>query len=90
MVKEERRLRTEDNPNALINEALNAAVFVASPDRRPIVGWMGDLDSLTPTDARDFYQRWYVPANAAVVVAGDVDVAQVRALADKYLSLIHI
>ncbi len=84
VVKEERRLRTEDNPNALMNEALNAAVFVASPYRRPIVGWMSDLDSLTPTDARDFYQRWYGPANAAVVVAGDVDVAQVRALADKY------
>lgn len=84
VVKEERRMRTEDNPLALMNEALNAAVFVASPYRRPIVGWMSDLESLTPMDARTFYQRWYVPANAAVVVAGDVDVAQVRALADKY------
>lgn len=84
VVKEERRLRTEDNPLALMNEALNAAVFVASPYRRPIVGWMSDLDALTPADARAFYQRWYVPANAAVVVAGDVDVARVRALADKY------
>jgi len=84
VVKEERRLRTEDNPHALLNEALNATAFVASPYRRPIVGWMSDLQSLTPADARDFYQRWYVPANAAVVVAGDVDVAQVRALAEKY------
>ena len=84
VVKEERRLRIEDNPIALMNEALNASVFVASPYRRPIVGWMSDLDALTPADARTFYQRWYVPANAAVVVAGDVDVAQVRALADKY------
>ncbi len=84
VVKEERRLRTEDNPLALMNEALNASVFVASPYRRPIVGWMSDLEALTPNDARAFYQRWYVPANAAVVVAGDVDVAQVRALAEKY------
>ncbi len=84
VVKEERRLRTEDNPQALMYEALNATVFVASPYRRPIVGWMSDLEALTPEDARAFYQRWYVPANAAVVVAGDVDVAQVRALADKY------
>ncbi|MCB8746930.1 insulinase family protein [Rhodoferax sp. U2-2l] len=84
VVKEERRLRTEDNPQALMYEALNATVFVASPYRRPIVGWMSDLEALTPADARDFYQRWYVPANAAVVVAGDVDVAQVRALADTY------
>lgn len=84
VVKEERRLRIEDNPLALMSEALNASVFVASPYRRPIIGWMSDLDALTPDDVRAFYQRWYVPANAAVVVAGDVDVAQVRALADKY------
>ena len=84
VVKEERRLRTEDNPRALMNEALNATVFVASPYRRPIVGWMSDLDAMTPADAREFYQRWYVPANAAVVVAGDVDVAQVRQLAETY------
>jgi len=67
-----------------MHEALNAAVFVASPYRRPIVGWMSDLDALTAEDARAFYRRWYVPANAAVVVAGDVDVDQVRALAEKY------
>ena len=84
VVKEERRLRTEDNPRALLQEALNAAVFVSSPYRRPVVGWMSDLQSMTPADARDFYQRWYVPANAVVVVAGDVDVAQVRRLAEKY------
>lgn len=84
VVKEERRLRTEDSPRALMQEALNAAVFVASPYRRPIVGWMSDLQAMTPLDAREFFQRWYVPANAAVVVAGDVDVAQVRVLAEKY------
>lgn len=67
-----------------MNEALNAAVFVASPYRRPVVGWMSDLEAMTPDDARAFYQRWYVPANAAVVVAGDVDVAQVKALAERY------
>jgi zinc protease len=84
VVKEERRMRTEDNPRALMDESLNAAVFVASPYRRPIVGWMSDLDAMTPDDARGFFRRWYVPANAAVVVAGDVDVAQVRAMAEKY------
>jgi zinc protease len=84
VVKEERRLRTEDNPRALLREALEAAVFVASPYRRPVVGWMSDLQAMTPADAREFYRRWYVPANAAVVVAGDVDVQQVRRLAEKY------
>ncbi len=84
VVKEERRLRTEDSPRATLYEALSAAVFVASPYRRPIVGWMNDLDAMTADDVRTFYRRWYVPANAAVVIAGDVDVAQVRQLAEKY------
>ena len=84
VVKEERRMRTEDSPRATLYEALSAAVFVASPYRRPIVGWMNDLDAMTADDARTFYRRWYVPANAAVVIAGDVDVAQVRQLAEKY------
>lgn len=84
VVKEERRLRTEDSPRALMSEAMNAVVFTASPYRRPIVGWMSDLDAMTPDDVRDFYRRWYTPANAAVVVAGDVDVAAVRALAEKH------
>lgn len=88
VVKEERRLRTEDNPRALLNEALNAMVFVAAPYRRPIVGWMSDLEAMTPDDARAFYQRWYVPANAAVVVAGDVEVAQVRQWAEKYYAAV--
>ncbi|RZJ13197.1 MAG: insulinase family protein, partial [Haliea sp.] len=70
VVKEERRLRTEDSPRALMYETANAITFLASPYRRPVVGWMSDLDALTPDDARAFYRRWYVPANAAVVVAG--------------------
>lgn len=84
VVKEERRLRTEDQPRALLGEQQNAAIFMASPYRRPIVGWMSDLDAMTPADARAFFERWYVPANAAVVVVGDVDVERVRALAEKY------
>ena len=84
VVKEERRLRTEDNPHARLGEALSAVAFTASPYRRPIVGWMSDLDAMTPDDARAFFQRWYTPANAAVVVAGDVEPDAVLALAQKY------
>lgn len=83
VVKEERRLRTEDNPQALLHEALAATVFTTSPYRRPIVGWMNDLDAMQPDDARAFYQRWYVPANAAVVVAGDVDALEVKRWAEQ-------
>ncbi len=84
VVKEERRMRTEDEPRSLMWEALNATVYQSSPYRRPIVGWMSDLDAMTAQDARDFYKRWYVPGNAVIVVAGDVDPAQVRRLAQKY------
>ncbi|MCB4366592.1 insulinase family protein [Hydrogenophaga taeniospiralis] len=82
VIKEERRQRIEEAPRARMFEALSAMVFQASPYRRPIIGWMSDIEAMTPQDARDFYQRWYSPANAAVVIAGDVDVAQVRALAE--------
>lgn len=84
VVKEERRMRTEDNPRSLLYETLNATAYTASPYRRPIVGWMSDLESMTPDDAREFYRKWYVPANAVVVVVGDVDAAQVKRLADKH------
>ncbi len=84
VVKEERRMRTDDQPRALLGEQQNAAVFTASPYHRPVVGWMSDLDAMTPDDVRDFFKRWYTPANAAIVVVGDVDVAQVRAMAEKY------
>ncbi|MEY4978573.1 MAG: hypothetical protein RLZZ352_843 [Pseudomonadota bacterium] len=84
VIKEERRQRTEESPRARLIEALYATVFQASPYRRPIIGWMSDLDAMTADDVRDFYRRWYVPGNAALVVAGDVDIAHVRALAEQY------
>ncbi len=88
VVKEERRMRTEDNPRALLHEMLAATSLTASPYRRPIVGWMSDLEAMTAQDARDFYRRWYVPTNAVVVVAGDVDPLRVKALAEKYYGAI--
>ena len=83
VVKEERRMRTEDQPRAALIEQLFAHTFIASPYRRPVVGWMSDLDAMTPDDVRAFHARWYTPSNAAVVVAGDVDPAEVLALAQQ-------
>ena len=83
VVKEERRLRVEDAPRAQLYEMANAVAFTAAPYRRPIIGWMSDLDALTPSDVRGFFRQWYVPANAAVVIAGDVDVEQVRTMAER-------
>ncbi|MBX3610779.1 MAG: insulinase family protein [Hydrogenophaga sp.] len=82
VIKEERRQRTEESPRSRLYEAFNAMVWQASPYRRPVIGWMSDIAAMTPQDARSFHQRWYVPANAAVVIAGDVDVARVRAWAE--------
>ncbi len=88
VIKEERRQRVDDSPRSQLYEMASAVMFTASPYRRPIIGWMNDLDAMTPQDVRDFYQRWYVPANAAVVVAGDVDVQQVRQWAEQYYGAI--
>ncbi len=88
VVKEERRQRIDDSPRSQLYEAARAVMFTASPYRRPIIGWMNDLDAMTPQDVRDFYQRWYVPAQAAVIVAGDVDVEQVRSWAEQYYGAI--
>jgi zinc protease len=84
VVKEERRWRTDDQPRARLWEVLNAAIWEASPYHWPVIGWMNDLDAMKAQDARDFHRRWYVPANATLVVVGDVDPAQVRQLAQKY------
>jgi zinc protease len=77
VVQEERRMRTEDNPLSLVHEALNAAAFEANPYRRPIIGWMDDLEHMTWEDARNWYRSWYVPNNAYLLVVGDVDHQQV-------------
>jgi zinc protease len=73
VVMEERRMRTDDNPQALVHEALNAMAFEANPYRRPVIGWMNDLEHMTWQDARDWYKSWYVPNNAYLLVVGDVN-----------------
>ncbi len=84
VVKEERRMRTEDNPNALTQEQLYATAFTTSPYHHPIVGWMQDLDSMTAADLRAWYEQWYAPNNATLVVVGDVNPKDVYKLAKRY------
>ncbi|MBK6632593.1 MAG: insulinase family protein [Betaproteobacteria bacterium] len=84
VVMEERRLRTEDNPQAQVHEKMMAAAFQAHPYRRPIIGWMNDLENMTAADARDWYRRWYAPNNAYVIVVGDVKKDEVFRLAEKH------
>ena len=84
VVKEERRSRTDNDPAALLHERLEAALFLNHPYRRPIIGWPDELNGLTRDDALAFYKRWYAPNNAILIVAGDVEPAQVFALAETY------
>lgn len=83
VVMEERRMRTEDNPRAIVHEQLMSVAYQAHPYRRPVIGWMGDLENMTAQDARDWYARWYAPNNAVLVVAGDVNPQEIIALAQK-------
>ena len=84
VVAEERRMRTEDNPIAMTREAFNATAFVNSPYHHPIVGWMSDINNYEAEDLREWYQKWYAPNNATIVVAGDVKAEAVYKLAEKY------
>lgn len=83
VVMEERRMRTEDNPHSIVYEQLMSVAYQAHPYRRPIIGWMDDLENMRVGDARDWYARWYAPNNATLVVAGDVNSQEVIALAKK-------
>jgi len=84
VVMEERRMRTDDNPQSKLFEQMNAVAFQAHPYRRPIIGWMNDLETMTAADAKAWYDTWYVPNNAYVIITGDVDHKEVFALAEKY------
>ena len=84
VVMEERRLRTDDRAQSLVYEQLMATALIAHPYRAPVVGWMSDLEQMVWRDARDWYDRWYAPNNATIVVVGDVAPSEVFALAARY------
>ena len=88
VVMEERRLRTDDNAHALLQEKMMAAIYQQHPYQHPIIGWMNDLESLTVGDAKAWYGRWYAPNNATLVIAGDVDAGEVFALAQRHYGAI--
>ncbi|NNM81894.1 MAG: insulinase family protein, partial [Burkholderiales bacterium] len=84
VVMEERRLRTTDQPHALLYEKMMSVAFQENPYRRPVIGWMNDLQHLSVEDVRNWYHRWYAPNNATLVIVGDVSHEKVFALAKKY------
>ena len=84
VVMEERRMRTDDKPTAQTYEQFSAAAFTSSSVRIPTIGWMNDLENMQLADLQRWYERWYAPNNAIVVVVGDVDPEAVLKLAKKY------
>lgn len=82
VVKEERRQRIENNPGAILFEKVMAALYADHPYGIPIIGRMEEVAALTPEDGRTFYETWYAPNRAILVVAGDVTVGEVRPLAE--------
>lgn len=88
VIQEERRMRTDDNPQGLTYERFMAAANLASPYHHPIIGWMSDLQEMKIEDLRDWYQRYYAPNNATLVVVGDVQAKKVFSLAKTYFGSI--
>jgi len=78
VIMEERRMRTEDDPNSHMFEELSAAALRLHPYRNPVIGWMQDLEQLSIDDVRAFYKKHYVARNATIVVVGDVDFKHVK------------
>jgi len=85
VVKEERRMRIENQPYGRLNEILFDHAFTVHPYKHPVIGSMKDLEAATVDDVREFYRTYYVPSNCTVVVAGDFEMDQVKELVNRYL-----
>lgn len=84
VIKEERRLRTDDKPMARAYERFKAMAYPASGYHTPTIGWMADLDRMSVQELRHWYETWYVPNNATLVVVGDVTADEVKGLAERW------
>lgn len=84
VIKEERRLRVDDNPNSLAYERFLTQAHMASSYSQPVIGWMHDLERLTIENLRTWYRTWYQPGNAILVIVGDVSLEEVRPMVEAY------
>src|SRR5512136_2635207 len=80
VVKEERRLRTDNSVYGLMEEALEAMVHQAHPYRWPVIGWMSDIERISRADCEAYFRSGYAPGNAAIYVVGDLDPGATLAL----------
>lgn len=88
VIREERRSVIDNNPRARLREQVNAALYLNHPYGRPIIGWDHEMAGLTTADALAWYRTYYAPNNAILVVAGDITMAELRPLAEKYYGAI--
>ncbi|MGZ4959988.1 MAG: M16 family metallopeptidase [Methylomonas sp.] len=86
VVTEERRMRTDDQPRSKTQEQFNAMAFTNSPYKNPVIGWPSDIANYKIEDLQAWYQQWYAPNNATLVVVGDVDSEEVDKLAEQYFA----
>lgn len=84
VIVEERRQRTDNSPGAILGERMRAMLWPHHPYGTPIVGWLHEIQALDRDTALQFYRTWYAPNNAILVVAGDIDAAELRPLAERY------
>jgi len=84
VIAEERRQRTDNNPGAVLGERMRAMLWPHHPYGTPVVGWLHEINALDRATAIQFYETWYAPNNAILVVAGDVNAAELRPLAERY------
>ncbi|MCF9018678.1 MULTISPECIES: M16 family metallopeptidase [Pseudomonas syringae group] len=84
VIKEERRMRTDDDPKAKALERFNALAFPSSGYHNPTIGWMADLERMQVEELRHWYEAWYAPNNATLVVVGDVQPCEIKALAERF------
>jgi zinc protease len=83
VILEERRSRVENSPSAILDEQMNAALYMSHPYGIPVIGWEHEMAKLSPADAMAFYKRFYAPNNAILVVTGDVTADEVKSLAEQ-------
>jgi len=86
VVTEERRMRTDDKPRSKTQEFFMAMAFANSPYKNPVIGWPSDIANYQVDDLQAWYQRWYAPNNATLVVVGDIKPDEVFLLAEKYFA----
>ena len=78
VIIEERRMRIENSPDALLSEQMNAALFRHHPYHWPVIGWMREMEGLTKDDVLAFHKLWYHPNNAILIISGDITAAEVK------------